>query len=77
MFGIGKVSAEVIDKWKTMPDKLIESITNSCYDTLKYLGYETDLGLIKQWKLDNAELYKQSLESEGRNEDKLLHKENE
>ena len=54
MFGIGKVSTDVLNNWKTMPDDMIDSITESCYETLQYLGYETDLNVIKQWKSEDA-----------------------
>ena len=57
MFGIGKVSTKVLNDWKMMKETIITQITRACYDTLKYLHYETDLDKIRQWKLDNADLF--------------------
>lgn len=57
MFGIGKVSTKVVNAWKMMQEPLIEQITRACYKTLTYFDYETDLEKIRQWKLDNADLF--------------------
>ena len=40
-----------------MKEERVEEITRACYETLEYLGYETDLEKIRQWKLDNADLF--------------------
>ena len=50
-FGIAKVSTKVVNKWKLMNETLITQITGACYETIKYLNYQTDLEKIKQWKL--------------------------
>ena len=57
MFGIAKISTKVINQWKMMKEEQITKITNTCFETIKYLGYETDLEKIRQWKLDNVELF--------------------
>ena len=54
-FGVARQSALLVNKWKTEWSwELIETVTEACYETIQYLGYETDLEKLQEFREHEA-----------------------